>query len=581
MKRLFSFFLCLMICILNISSLPAARASAAVVRSKINFKNHSPVKRIGDDWTTLSPDDLWHAWDAEYAVARLHGLNAEDVQNCEGCIILNSRYTASDTTGYIVCIAVPEGCSDFMINDYNKLSISYTSAAPRSSECITYNVSDNIIKGKSYFTANGNPMFYPYTSDPSVVNYLTEIVYSDYDIKNSNGDLIYQSANQDLTTNDDWFSVSCNPSLSADMDLTSSYTNSKGQQVTTADYSLDVIVKKTGEIFSDNEYGNRLYSKAQCFCFVSTEPVNNRDYTAALNSCTYLHYEKTQYISDLTVQPNNVLENGYDSTVSQKENMLRYFNYMKSGGDAHAFYTNKAVVDYSEVFGFVPYKVFDSSVSAEFTIDLNGVPLEAGQTYYFNVIAVPLNTMYCRNLDYKPIVNQTALSHDGTSSLEWGDYSPLQYMQNLEDISECHYSCKSIPFSFSNLACYDFTDKSDEFGIDPYTYSDDNLKTDNFDSTVEKRDDLTFKDGSIDSIVQHKSIIGEWSDIGSFGGSGSASSGIMATFKSIIPFFRLSILAFPENMQGTVSMLIMLPFVFLLIAVIIAGIKFLISLFSG
>lgn len=578
MKRLFSLLLCLMICVLNISSLPAAHASAAEIKSKVNFFNTSGKNRVGQDWTTLSPDDLWHAWN-QNCDSFVHYVSDDQIKNCVGCVILNIRFNQSDARGYIYCIALPDGCSNFIMNSRNQLSFSYVSE-PVLNRCIAYNVSNNTVINDNYtFTGSGNPIKFPYINNNYSVNYLTEVVYSDYDVKNEAGDVIYQAQNYDFSTNDDWFSVSSNPSLAADMNLTNSYTNSKGEQVTTADYSLDVTVTRTGEIYSDNDSLNHIYQRAQCFCFVSTEPVTNRDYTAALNSCTYLHYEKTQYIADLVVQPGAGLDiNGYDHSVSQRENMIRLMNYEKAGGDMHAFLTNRAVVDYSEVFGYVPYKVFDWSVPAEFTIDLQGVHLTEGQTYYFNVIAVPLNTFFCRNLDFKPIVNQNTLTYDGEPSGEWGEYSPLAYMQNLEDISECKYSCKSIPFSFSTLEGYTFDDKSDDFGIDPYQYSDDKLKSDDFDDTVQDRDDLSFKDGSIDSIVKRKSLIGEWEDIG---GGGSASSGIMSTFGTIIPFFRLAVLAFPENMQGTVSFLIMIPFVLLLIAVIIAGIKFLISLFSG
>lgn len=481
-------------------------------------------------------------------------------------------YTSSSV--YRIVFDIPINFSSFLITDVKPESFrlcSYNSVSFDS--CIFSQTLNNYIYvyNNYNFISNYSGYVFPFLGSISELH----ILYSNIDIY-YNDDIYYTGQSLDpLAMNDDWFDISCEPQLSDDMSFSTTYIDPKGNEQTAADYTLDVTISKTGDMFKDSSYEHLLNYYTQCFMFVSTEPVSERDYTSALNTCTYLHYENRQYYGNVVFDTDYTIKDDVELWTG-KPFGDKYVHEPVAGG------RSMGVTSYSLISGYVPYAVFSGSKDAHYTVDLNGVPLEAGQTYYITVLAFPMSSTFLRNSDLSSSYPMTSLSFRSSvddSLDESGNFSPQQLIQEAEDFSGVFVVGKSAAFSLNNLNGYKFVDKSSEFGVDPYTYSDDKLHADKYEDTITDRTDYTKKgngfttDTPSPDFVQ-KSLFGFNSSSGSF-------NGILSSLKSVVPFYTQVVDCFPDNIQTVLILLVVFPLICILIGVIIAGIKFLISLFTG
>lgn len=404
------------------------------------------------------------------------------------------------------------------------------------------------------------------------------LLYSDFDIYYKGSSDLYRPSDSvdPLATNDDWFDITCDPQLSEDMSFSTTYTDPKGNEQIAADYTLDVSISKTGDMFKDKDVERLLNNYTQCFMFISTEPVSERDYSAALNSCIYLHYENRQYYGNVVFDFDYTVKDDIELWTGKSLGNLADVQDRISS-------RNLGVTSYSLLTGYVPYAVFSGSQDAHYTVDLNGVPLEVGQTYYINVLAFGMSSTFLRNSDISSSYPMSSLifrSAVDDSLTESGNFSPQQLLQEAEDLSGVFVVGKSAAFSLNNLNGYKFVDKSSEFGVDPYSYSDDKLHADKYQDTITDRTDYTKRgngfttDTPSPDFVQ-KSLFG-------FNSSGSGSfNGILSSLKSVVPFYSQVVDCLPDNIQPVLLLIIVFPLICILIGVIIGGIKWLISLFTG
>lgn len=549
-----SFLLCVSIFACFPINALAAASSSGIVFSKSLCQPYS----TGFDVRDMSPQDMFYFCTKGFADSLF-----DDVHSISGCLIsLNSSG--------IYCY-VFSGNLDFINYDDKRNSISTDQSDVY---YFSYNVtgfSDYYVHDYDSIGTARSGMWSSFTSCEAHLSDPYIIVYSDYDIY-FDDDLIHSSDRVDpLAMNDDWFDITCDPQLSDDMSFSTTYTDPKGNEQTAADYTLDVTISKTGDMFKDSSYEHLLNYYTQCFMFVSTEPVSDRDYSAALNSCIYLHYENRQYYGNVVFDADYTVKDDFELWTGKSFDD-KYVHEPVAGS------RSMGVTSYSLITGYVPYAVFSGSNDAHYTVDLNGVPLEAGQTYYITVLAFPMSSTFLRNSDLSSSYPMTSLSFRSAvddSLDESGNFSPQQLIQDAEDISGVFVVGKSAAFSLNNLNGYKFVDKSSEFGVDPYTYSDDKLHADKYEDTITDRTDYTKKgNGFTTDTPPGGNILGGVS-------SGNGFNDILASFKSVVPFYSEVVHCLPENIQPLLLFLIVFPLVFLVIGIIIGGIKWLISLFTG
>lgn len=545
--------LCSLIICLNIFVCFPMCASAATT-SKIDYNSsHFHEVNVGDSIDDKSAFDLFYSYVSSYPFTFASIIDQHDYSGCLLVLTANSldRYVLYDV-------------------DALYIDLSCNSISPKNSlQSFVYSYSSSINDNKFLLGSASTSKKSFNTFD--LYSEFT-ILYSDFDIYLKDSDDLYHASDSvdPLAMNDDWFDITCEPQLSEDMSFSTAYTDPKGNEQIAADYTLDVTISKTGDMFKDKEVERLLNNYTQCFMFISTEPVSERDYSAALNSCIYLHYENRQYYGNVVFDFDYTVKDDIELWTGKSLGNLADVQDRISS-------RNLGVTSYSLLTGYVPYAVFSGSQDAHYTVDLNGVPLEVGQTYYINVLAFGMSSTFLRNSDISSSYPMSSLifrSAVDDSLTESGNFSPQQLLQEAEDISGVFVVGKSAAFSLNNLNGYKFVDKSSEFGVDPYSYSDDKLHADKYQDTITDRTDYTKRGNGFTTDTPSGNILGGVT-------SGSGFNGILASFKTVVPFYTQVVDCLPDQIQSILIFLIMLPLTFIVIGVIIGGIKWLISLFTG
>lgn len=378
----------------------------------------------------------------------------------------------------------------FFSTDYSRLSILYLS---NDTESVLFNTADEVFSSdgtlkfisrtidydNSSFTSGSSTL----TGDSSGIDITSahgfgEFIYSSVDIYDQDGNLYYGTDDIDtFGTNDNWFTLTVNPNPQENWDLSFSYTKPDGSTVTESELKLYLTVKQVERQYkeSNTELANK---EKECFVFISTQPCVNGDYSAALDSCVYLHAYETSYYTDVVLNMDRWLgqDNSYviDAETSYGANVgIDVNEKLDFAGIPHS---KTLVSEYVQNYGYTTLARLNLDNDAQFTIDLNNVNLVEGQTYYVNCVAFATPLSLARGISYWPVEKFGLQMSDETTFL---NFAPSLWGVNgsTEAQISAAYGVSSAPFSFAEGSLKSLGHKYDKLdcGFDNSTYSDSNL----------------------------------------------------------------------------------------------------------